>query len=245
MAVIIGEKSFGKGLVQLSRPLPDHAQVKITIAKYYTPTGRCIQVLDYAHRRADGSAGAIVDSLKKEFKTTRGRIVYDGGGIDPDLKMPAAEAATVTQVLYNKGFIFDYATYYTTQHTTLSNAKTFMLSQQEYGEFIQWMKGKNYYYQSHVQSELDAIEKEAKKEKQYINLKPQLDALQSKLKENRKNDLYLYEDQIKTLLEEEIASRFYLEKGAVEARLKYDQEIKKAIEVMRNKPEYKKILNLN
>ncbi len=244
-AVIIGERSFGKGLVQLSRPLPDHAQVKITIAKYYTPTGRCIQVLDYAHRRPDGSAGTVADSLKKEFKTTRGRIVYDGGGIDPDIKMAAAEASAVTQVLYSKGFIFDFATYYTTQHTTLPNAKTFMLTQQEYGEFAQWMKGKNYNYQSHVQSELDAIEVEAKKEKQYINLKPVLDALQSKLKENRKNDLYLYEDQIKTLLEEEIVSRFYLEKGAIEARLKYDLEIKKAIEVLHDQPAYKKILNLN
>jgi carboxyl-terminal processing protease len=244
-AVIIGEKSFGKGLVQLSRPLPYHAQVKITTAKYYTPTGRCIQVLDYAHRREDGSAGAVPDSLKKEFKTSRGRKVFDGGGIDPDVKMAAMEASSVAQVLFASGFIFDFATAYTAKHTALASAKNFTLTDAEYNEFVQWMKGKNYTYQSPVQTELDAFEVEAKKEKYYTNLKPQLDAIQTKLKENRKNDLLLYKDQIKMLLEEDIVARYYLEKGAVEARFKYDQEIKKAIEVLHNQAEYKKILNLN
>jgi carboxyl-terminal processing protease len=244
-AVIIGERSFGKGLVQLSRPLPYHAQVKITTAKYYTPTGRCIQVLDYAHRREDGSAGTVPDSLKKEFKTARGRKVYDGGGIDPDVKMTAQEASLITQVMHANGFIFDFASAYTSKHTTLPIAKNFTLSDSEYDEFVQWMKGKNYSYQSPVQKELENFEVEAKKEKYYINLKPQLDAIYAKLKESRKNDLLLYKDQIKMLIEEDIVARYYFEKGSVEARLKYDQEIKKAIEILHNQSEYKKILSLN
>jgi carboxyl-terminal processing protease len=244
-AVIIGEKSFGKGLVQLSRPLPYHAQVKITTAKYYTPTGRCIQVLDYAHRREDGSAGAVPDSLKKEFKTSRGRKVFDGGGIDPDVKMPAAEASSITQVLFVNGFIFDFGTQYASKHATIPSAKNFTLTDQEYEEFVQWMKGKSYTYQSPIQLELEALVEEAKKEKQYLPLKPQLDAIQVRLKESRRNDLSVYKDQIKMLLEEDIIAHYYLEKGAVETRFKHDQEIKKAIQVLHDQTEYKKILNLN
>jgi carboxyl-terminal processing protease len=244
-AVIIGEKSFGKGLVQLSRPLPYHAQVKITTAKYYTPTGRCIQVLDYAHRREDGSAGTVPDSLKKEFKTSRGRKVYDGGGIDPDVKMVVQESSSVAQVLLVNGFLFDFVTVYVSKHTTIPPAKKFTLTDTEYDEFVQWMKGKDYSYQSPVQTELEAFEAAAKKEKYYTNLKPQLDAIQTRLKESRKNDLILYKDQIKMLLEEDIVARYYLEKGSVEARFKHDKEIKKAIEVLHNLEEYKKILNIN
>ena len=242
-AIIIGERSFGKGLVQLSRPLPYHAQVKITTAKYYTPTGRCIQVLDYGHRREDGSAGIVPDSLKKEFKTANGRKVYDGGGIDPDIKLPAAEASPLAQVLYVHGFIFDYATTYAVKHATILSPKIFTLTESEYEEFIQWMKGKNYSYPSPLQSEVDAIEEAAKKEKYYSNIKPQLEAIQSKIKDSRKNDLTLYKDQIKILLEEEIVARYYMEKGAVEARFKYDLEIKKAIEVLHDQPSYKKTLS--
>lgn len=244
-AVIIGERSFGKGLVQLSRPLPYHAQVKITTAKYYTPTGRCIQVLDYAHRREDGSAGTVPDSLKKEFKTLRGRKVYDGGGIDPDVKLTAQETSSITQVLYVNGFLFDFATAYVSKHPAIPAPKSFSLTDQEYEEFVQWMKGKNYSYQSPVQTELEAFEAEAKKEKYYANLKPQLDAIHARLNESRKNDLVLHKDQIKMLLEEDIVARYYFEKGTVETRFKHDKEIKKAIDVLHNQVEYKKILNLN
>jgi carboxyl-terminal processing protease len=244
-AVVIGERSFGKGLVQLSRPLPYHAQVKITTAKYYTPTGRCIQVLDYAHRREDGSAGTIPDSLKKEFKTLHGRKVYDGGGIDPDVKLTEPEPATVVQVLQANGFIFDFATAYAAKHPTIAAAKNFALSDAEYDEFMRWMKDKSYSYKSPMQTELEAFEAEAKKEKYYTNLKPQLDAINTRLNESKKNDLALHKDRIKIVLEEEIAARYYLEKGAVESRFKYDLEIKKAIQVLHNQVEYKKILNIN
>lgn len=244
-AVVIGEKSYGKGLVQLSRPLSYNSQVKITTAKYYTPTGRCIQVLDYGHRREDGSVGSIPDSLKKEFKTSRGRKVFDGGGIDPDIKVETQEASMVAQVLYVNGFIFDFATQYAFKHPTIAPAKSFALTDQEYDEFVNWMKGKEYLYQSPLEIELHTFEAEAKKEKYYDDLKPQLDQLHFRLKESRKNDLVIFKDQIKKLLEEEIASRYYLEKGATEAGFKFDREIKRAAEALHNQVEYRKILNLN
>jgi carboxyl-terminal processing protease len=243
-AIVLGERSYGKGLVQVGRPLSYNSQVKITTAKYYTPTGRCIQVLDYTHRREDGSVASIPDSLKKEFRTTRGRKVYDGGGIDPDVKVEAQEAATITQVIYGRGFIFDYATQYAFNHPTLPEAKNFSLTDQEYQDFVSWMKTKSYSVQSPVEAELIELTEEAKREKFYDDLKPQLDQIKTRLAETRKNDLAHYKDQIKQLLEKEIVARYYFEKGSVETGFKYDQEVKAAIEVLHNQPEYKRILKI-
>ncbi|MEQ1586580.1 MAG: S41 family peptidase [Cyclobacteriaceae bacterium] len=243
-AIVLGERSYGKGLVQVGRPLSYNSQVKITTAKYYTPTGRCIQVLDYTHRREDGSVASIPDSLKKEFRTTRGRKVYDGGGIDPDVKVEAQEAATITQVIYGKGFVFDYATLYAFNHPTLPEAKNFSLTDQEYQDFVSWMKSKSYSVQSPVEAELLELTEEAKREKFYDDLKPQLDQIKTRLAETRKNDLTHYKDQIKQLLEKEIVARYYFEKGSVETGFKYDQEVKAAIEVLHNQPEYKRILKI-
>ncbi len=243
-AVIVGEKSYGKGLVQLSRGLSYNSQVKITTAKYYTPTGRCIQVLDYTHRREDGSVGAIPDSIKKEFRTTTGRKVYDGGGIDPDVLVTREETSAITEVLYRQGFLFDYATYYALKHASIASAKTFSLTDAEYAEFVSWMKDKKYSYVSPIETELAELTSEARKEKYYTELKPQLDQIQQRLSESRKNELLYAKNQIKSLLEAEITSRYYLEKGIVEAGFKYDREIKRAMEVMKNTTEYKKMLNL-
>ncbi len=243
-AIVIGEKSFGKGLVQLSRPLSYNSQIKITTAKYYTPTGRCIQVLDYSHRREDGSVESIPDSVKKEFKTSKGRTVYDGGGIDPDLAIKGSEPASITQTLYATGYLFDYATLYASQHPTLPPPKEFSLTDQEYQEFVIWMKNKPYNYRSELEKRLALFTNEAKKERYYADLKIQLDQITTKLAETRKNDLVTFKDQIKLLLEEDIATRYYLEKGAVEVAFKYDDEVKKSIEVLNNSTQYKKILNI-
>lgn len=243
-AIVLGEKSYGKGLVQIPRPLSYNAQVKITTAKYYTPTGRCIQVMDYSHRREDGSVGTIPDSLKKEFKTTRGRIVYDGGGIDPDITIESAPPAMITQTLYRDGLLFDFATQYAYSHPTISGAKSFVLTDQEYQEFVSWAKSKSITYESSLESELNDLIAVSKRERSYTELKPQLDIIKARLSESRKNDLLHFKDQIKPLLEEEIVSRYYFEKGIVEARFKNDNEVKKASEVLRNQDEYKKILRL-
>lgn len=243
-AVIFGEKSYGKGLVQIPRPLSYNSQVKITTAKYYTPTGRCIQVLDYSHRREDGSAGSIPDSVKKEFSTTRGRKVFDGGGIDPDVKIESTQPAVITQALFREGLIFDFATQYVYAHTTIAEAKIFSMTDQEYLEFVTWAKAIKVTYESSMETELNNLIALAKRERSYTDMKPQLDVIQARIAEGRKNDLINFKDQIKPILEEEIVSRYYFERGAVESGFKNDMEVKKAIEVLRNQPEYKSILRL-
>jgi carboxyl-terminal processing protease len=243
-AVILGERSYGKGLVQEPRPLSYNAQVKITTAKYYTPTGRCIQVLDYSHRREDGSVGTIPDSIKKEFRTTKGRIVYDGGGIDPDIKISNQPLPSIAIGLYNQGWIFDYATEYTARHSSISNARQFRLTDQEYNDFVGWIKSKPFSHEPLVTAELKALEEEAKRERYYDELKPYLLQLQSKLNDSRKNDYGLFKDQIKELLEREIIARYYFEAGATEAGFKYDDDVKEATRLLHQPDEYKKILKL-
>src|SRR5690606_2686436 len=214
------------GLVQVSRPLSYNSQLKVTTAKYYTPTGRCIQVLDYGHRRDDGSVGSIPDSLKKSFKPTNGRAVYDGGGIDPDIKTQNPEAHMLTQVLFEKGFLFDYATQYVHKNPAPVNPKTFSLSDKEYDDFLAWMKTKNYSYKSYMEYQLQQFTEEAKKEKYYPELKNQLEAVSARIAESKKNELVLHKDEIKMLLEEDIVSRHHLERGSVESGFKYDKDIK-------------------
>jgi carboxyl-terminal processing protease len=242
--VIIGEKSYGKGLVQVSRPLSYNSQLKVTTAKYYTPTGRCIQVLDYTHRRDDGSVGSIPDSLKQSFKTTHGREVFDGGGIDPDVKTEGREAHVLTQVLFEKGFLFDYAALYAQNHSEPVDARAFALSNDEYQQFITWMKDKNYSYKSYLEYELQQFSNEARKEKYYTDLKGQLDQIQARIAENKRNELTIYRDEIKMLLEEEIVSHYHLERGSIEAGFKYDNDIKMAAALLHDTQQYKKLLNL-
>jgi carboxyl-terminal processing protease len=244
-AVIIGEKSYGKGLVQIPRPLSYNAQVKITTAKYYTPAGRCIQVLDYSHRREDGSVGSIPDSLKKAFTTSRGRKVYDGGGIDPDIAMDAQQPATITRELFMQGFLFDYATRYAYEHPTLAEPKTFSLSDSEYADFVNWMKTQKFSYQLPLEKEVESLIAHAQKERYYTDLKSQLEAIRQRMAEARKSDLIHFKDQIKPLLEEEIVSRYYFEKGAVETRFKNDPELKKAIEVLQDQTGYRRMLRMD
>jgi carboxyl-terminal processing protease len=182
--------------------------------------------------------------LKKSFKTTSGRTVYDGGGIDPDVKIQAVEAHALTQVLFEKGYIFDFATQYVYLHPQAVDARNFSLTDAEYQQFISWMKDKNYTYKSYLEFGLQQVTEQAKKEKYYNDLKTQLEQINAKIVESKKNELTLYKDQIRMLIEEEIVSRYFLEKGGIETGFKYDEEVKKAVEILHNKPQYKKILNL-
>lgn len=242
--IVLGEKSYGKGLVQVSRPLSYNSQLKVTTAKYYTPTGRCIQVLDYAHRREDGSVLSIPDSIKREFKTTHGRTVYDGGGIDPDIVVSGTESHPLTQVLVEKGFIFDFVTEYVHKNPKAVHPREFTLTDTEYQGFVSWMKGKDYSYRSYVEYGILQLMEEAKKEKYYEGLKAQLDQISNKLAEGKKNELMLYKDQIKRLLEEEIVARHHLDRGRIEAAFKYDFEVKKAVEVLHDRAQYRQVLNV-
>lgn len=241
--VVIGEKSYGKGLVQVSRPLSYNSQLKVTTAKYYTPTGRCIQVLDYSHRREDGSVISIPDSIKQEFKTTHGRVVYDGGGIDPDVKVENIDSHPLTLVLFEKGFIFDYVTEWVHKNPKPVNPREFTLSDSEYQHFVNWMSGKDYSYKSYVEYGLEQLIDEAKKEKYYEGLKGQLDQITAKLNDSKKNELSLYKDQIKRMLEEEIVARHHFDRGRIESGFQHDAEVKAAISVLHDNNRYRKILN--
>ncbi len=242
-AVVIGEKSYGKGLVQLTSDVGFEAKVKITTAKYYTPTGRCIQVLDYSHRRADGSVGSVPDSMKKVFKTTGGRTVYDGGGIEPDVALETLPLSPISEKLLNLGLIFDYATVYASRHSTIGEAKNFSLRDADYQDFVTWIRTKSFTYQSPLEEQLNQLRVTAKAERLYDGLKPQIDQMQARLDESRKNDLITYKDQLRNLLEEEIVGRYFLERGQVEVSFKDYPEIRKSIEILSNSAQLNKILS--
>lgn len=242
--VIIGEKSYGKGLVQVSRLLSYNSQLKVTTAKYYTPTGRCIQVLDYSHRRDDGSVLSIPDSIKQEFRTTHGRTVYDGGGIEPDIHVENVDAHPLTQVLFEKGFIFDYVTEWVYKNPAPVTPREFTLSDAEYQKFVSWMKDKDYSYKSYMEYGIQQLTDEAKKEKYYEGLKGQLDQITARLNESKKNELMKYKDQIRRMLEEEIVARHHLDRGRIESAFQHDAEVKEAIAVLHNNNEYRKVLSL-
>jgi carboxyl-terminal processing protease len=240
--VLVGQKSFGKGLVQTTRQLSYNAQLKVTTAKYYIPSGRCIQAVDYSNRNEDGSVGAIPDSLKTIFKTKNGRKVLDGGGVTPDIFVSQGALAPITQSLINKGLIFDFATFYASKHLFILPAKSFEVNDQLYSEFILWLKDKEYDYTTKVENTLKQLEESAKQEKYYDSIKDGIEALKGKVSHNKEQDLQLFKEEIKRSLSEEIVSRYYFQKGVIEASFKYDDEIIAALKVLNDQNEYNKIL---
>jgi carboxyl-terminal processing protease len=240
--VVVGQRSYGKGLVQQTRPLSYNAQLKVTVAKYYTPSGRCIQALDYSHRNEDGSVDKVPDSLITAFKTKNGRIVYDGGGIAPDVSLEAPKYSSILQSLVTKNLIFDYATKYRIAHATIPAAKQFRLSDAEYEEFVAFLNGKDYDYTTKTEKTLETLKKDAVEDKTIDAINADLEALKSKISHNKKEDLVKYKPEIKQFLEEEIASRYYFQNGRLEASLKDDKELSEAIAVLHDADRYKKIL---
>ncbi|SEO43219.1 C-terminal processing peptidase-3. Serine peptidase. MEROPS family S41A [Mucilaginibacter gossypiicola] len=241
-AVIIGQRSYGKGLVQQTFNLPYNSLVKITIAKYYVPSGRCIQELDYTHRKDDGSVVKVADSLIHEFKTKNGRSVYDGSGIYPDLFIKQEKFANVTQALVGKLLIFDYATVYRDKHNKIADARSFTLSDGEYNDFIKYLADKNYSYTTTTEKLLTRLKVEATKDKQFNDIQGEYEGLKTKLMASKKNDLVQHKDEIKQVLENEIASRYYYEKGRYETNFKYDKELAQAVKTMQDKAQLASIL---
>jgi len=242
--VIIGERSYGKGLVQMGKPFIYNSYVKITTAKYYTPSGRCIQVLDYSHRREDGSVASVPDSVKKEFKTTHGRSVYDGGGIEPDVALKEENPSAIAVALSRQGFIFDYVTEYVAKHTSINPPKTFSLTDAEYNDFVSWMKSKKVEYKTSIEDSLNKLEEVAAQEKYLPVIKTQLAQVRQQLIASHQNDFITFKNQIKKQIEHEIISRYYFEKGAAEFSLSHDDEVTRAVEVLNDNIGYKKILHL-
>ena len=241
-AVVIGQRTYGKGLVQTTRPLAYNNKLKITTAKYYIPSGRCIQALDYTHRNADGSVGKVPDSLKHEFKTKNGRKVFDGGGIEPDVKTEEVEMSILSQELLYKGIMFDYATEYKIKHPQIIAAKDFRLTENDFNDFVKFAITKNFEFKSESDDALNNLKTEAEKENYYADFKNEFEALQNKLKHDKTKDLEHNKTEIKELLENEIVSRYYYQKGRTEAYFNNDPDILKAVEILKNKNEYTALL---
>ncbi len=241
--LVVGQKSFGKGLVQITRPLSYNSQLKVTTAKYYTPSGRCIQALDYSHRNPDGSVGKVPDSLKREFKTVNNRSVFDGGGVDPDVLVEKETLASIAHSLYVKGHIFDYATKYFYEHPDKADLKNIELTPAEYEDFKEWLKDKDYSYTTSVERNLDRLMERAKEEKYYEKIKEQLYSLDATVIKSKENDLDDFKGQIIKLLEEEIASRYHFEKGSIETSFDDDPDIIQAVDLLGNSQQYTRLLS--
>ncbi len=240
--VLVGQKSFGKGLVQTTRPLSYNSQLKVTTAKYYTPSGRCIQALDYSHRKEDGSVEKFADSVRTAFKTKNGRTVYDGAGVMPDVVVNELKYAPIASTLNSKNYIFEYANEYALANPSIKPAKDFQLTDAEYQAFLTWLKGKDYNYTTEVERTLDDLEAKAKEEKYYEGVQAQIQSLKAKISSSKVKDLDIHKNEIKALLEIEIAARYYLEQGQTEAFFKYDPDLKAALELFNDMNRYYKIL---
>lgn len=234
-AVIIGQRSYGKGLVQQTFNLPYNSLVKITIAKYYTPSGRCIQSLDYTHRKDDGTVDRVADSVMHEFKTKDGRSVYDGSAIYPDVVVKQERFANITQSLVGKLLVFDYATQYRNTHAQLPNPKTYTMSDADYADFVKYLSKKEYTHSNPSEKALKDLKAAATKDEEFAQIKTEYDALQAKLASAKANDLEQHKTEIKQVLENEIASRYYFEKGRYECNFKYDHELAQAVKTMQDK----------
>ena len=239
--VIIGKKSFGKGLVQQTRKLSYNSQLKVTVAKYYTPSGRCIQALDYGQRNDDGSVGKVPDSLKTAFQTRNGRTVYDGGGVDPDIVVEREMYAEILGSLVSKQLIFDYATEFVLENDTIQAPGTYKISDELYEDFVAFLSDKDYEYETHTEKELAELIEKA--EDEYANFKVDLEELQKKLLSYKEDDIHKYQSQISELILSELMARYYYQEGRVIASLEDDIVLNEAISVLHDSDRYEGILS--
>ena len=240
--VLIGQRTFGKGLVQTTRDLSYNTKMKITTAKYYIPSGRCIQAIDYSHRNDDGSVGKVPDSLQTAFTTRNGRVVYDGGGVLPDILTEKETHSPLATTLARKRLLFDYAVKYHSEHPTIKPAREFRVTDADFQDFTKWLDDKEYTYTTQVDKDLKELEEAAKNEKSYKTIEEQLKALKSKLTHNKENDLQIHKDELMALLQEEIVKHYYLEKGMKEASFNNDAEMKAALALYKDMDRYERLL---
>ena len=243
-AVIIGNRTYGKGLVQTLRDLPYNSSMKITTAKYYIPSGRCVQAIDYSRRNSDGSIARTPDSLTNVFHTAAGREVRDGGGIRPDIEVKMDKTPNILFYLVNDDQIFDYATQYVLQHPTIAEVKDFQLTDADYADFKALLKKRNFSYDRQSEAMLEKLKEMAEFEGYMENASEEFAALEKKLQHNLDLELDRFAKDIKPLIAEEIVKRYYFEKGAVQETLKDDADLKKALEMLQQPEEYKKVLTV-
>lgn len=241
--VIVGQRSYGKGLVQVSRQLSYNSQLKVTTAKYYIPSGRCIQALDFSHPNEDGSVGYIPDSLISEFRTKNGRIVRDGGGITPDIESLPETLSQISAELYLRNLIFDFATQYYWNNPDLKTADDFKFTDKDYSDFRNMLLNRSFSYSTVTETSLNQLIETAKKEKYYELHEELFLQLRKEVSHSLDHDLTVFRPEITELLEEEIISRYFYEAGAIAFGLKDDEQLLKALEILGNQSEYNRILS--
>ena len=242
-AVIIGTRTFGKGLVQTIRPLPYNGTLKVTTSKYYIPSGRCIQAIDYAKKNADGSVARIPDSLTHVFHTAAGREVRDGGGIRPDIEVKGDRIPNIVFYLMNDDLIFDYATQYCWDHPALASVDAFKLTDQDYEDFKKLVKSRKFTYDRQSEKVLKNLKEVAEFEGYMDEAAEEFKALEKKLNHNLDRDLDVFAKPIKEYISQEIVTRYFYQRGAVMERLKDDDDLNKAIEVLTDTKQYDQILS--
>lgn len=241
-AVIVGQRTFGKGLVQTSRPLKYNAQLKVTTAKYYIPSGRCIQALDYSHRNEDGSVGVVPDSLISEYKTRNGRLVYDGGGVRPDFEVEPEMLSEITLQLYTQNMIFNYATRYRNEHPSIEAPDKFTVSDPVYDSFKRFVENQDFEFKTASEQAFDELVKMARREKYYALAEEEFNGLEHKLSHNNLKDLETFKPEIRQLLTEEIVNRYYYQAGRIESQLKEDTQLDRAEEILKEPALVKEVL---
>ena len=241
--VILGKKTFGKGLVQNIVPLSYNTSFKITVSKYYIPSGRCVQNVDYFNRDTLGVAPHIPDSLATPYKTKNGRTVYDKGGIEPDIITPDSLPCNILIALMLNNIIFDFCNLYAAQHETISPANVFNLSNADYKQFADFAKNKNFEYKTATEELLEELKEIAQVEKYYPAIEATYNEILKKIENEKSNDIYKFQDQISKFIATEIVARYYFQKGRIESQLSSDPDIKLAMEVLLDAKRYKSILS--
>jgi carboxyl-terminal processing protease len=242
-AVLIGKKTFGKGLVQTTRPLTYNAQLKVTTAKYYIPSGRCIQALDYTHRKDDGTVARVADSLKREFTTRNGRKVYDGAGLDPDVEVEFDPLGRVTAALINSGLVFEFASRYCAYNPHMPDLKTFRLSENDYAQFSALLNEFKFVYDMPLEENAKHLAETARKERYYSELEGPLTTLRAKIETGKKSDLVRFKKEIMQVLEEQIAFHYTQNEGQALNALPRDKAVLEAQKLLNNPAAYQKILS--
>jgi len=240
-AVLVGRNSYGKGLVQSTKPLTYNTQMKITTAKYYIPSGRLIQRLDYGNK-VNGKAIAVADSAKQHFKTRNGRAVVDGEGIQPDVLVEEEAYSKIAQSLLQNNLTFKYANVFKSKNESIVKPTDFNISDEVFSDFEKYLKDKDYTYITKTEEALKQVSKQAKEDKYYELLKDELAKLEAEMLETKKGDLKANKQEIKELLEYEIVKRYYFDKGKVEVTFDDDKDLARALSILGNSADYNKIL---
>ena len=240
--IVIGQRSFGKGLVQQTKKLSYNSQLKLTVAKYYIPSGRCIQALDYSNRNEDGSVGKVPDSLMTAFKTKNGRTVYDGGGVNPDIEIDQDDISNLIVSLIQERLFFDYATYYKHQNPSLDSL--FIMDDTGFNSFVDFLGDKSYDYKTETEKAFEVLKNKSEKENYFADIQDKYENLFQEFEINKKNDLIKNKEIIKEILSEEIASRYFYQEGRIRTSLNFDKEVQEAIIYLSKQDMYNSVLSV-